>query len=307
MAFEDYMNIGAQIYSELIKYNGNIQFVICPCSLGDTVNIGVFISTYKRVHGYDKVILVVKSHQIPLAGIFSGVDAVFELSDEEMIGLRFYITINKLEKCNNVLYGYFQMEDNSIWETKNNKFLNFVDEYKSQVLEIPLDSEMDSINYKKTEKNRFLNDVLLVPHCQSGWKCSDLFWNELVKYFREHGVREIYTNVGNANDYAIEGTTPLKLPVPELLACSGQFKKIIGIRGGIFDVLALRDDVKLDVIYPGIVETFLGGKCEIDTKRHPLYFGLKNLNSNAKVREYLYSDKCEKYLVEELTNEEVSY
>lgn len=44
---------------------------------------------------------------------------------------------------------------------------------------------------------------------------------------------------------------------------------------------------------------FYGG-CEIDTVRHPLYFGIKNLNPDAKVREYTYYEGCEDILLEEI-------
>ncbi len=44
------------------------------------------------------------------------------------------------------------------------------------------------------------------------------------------------------------------------------------IRSGIFDVLALRNDVELNVITPDLGKVNFYGGCEIDTVRHPLYF-----------------------------------
>lgn len=305
---EELCGLGEGIYSELIKHK-DIQFIVCPASLGDTVNIGAYIGTYKRVHKVDKVVLVVKKHHVPLVGIFTGVDGAFELSDDEMIGLRFYLTVFKKEKTQNVLYGYFPMKENMLWETSNIKIFNFVDEYKAKILDIPLDSMIDDIRpgtVDETDNNRFSNSVLFMPFCQGTWRCRDEFWNGLIDLYRKQGVKEIYTNIGNPKDYALEGTEGLSLSVPDLLRYSGQFRKIIGIRGGIFDVLALRNDVKLDVITPDL-ETCFWGKCEIDVNRHPLYFGLKNLNPNAKVREYSYTEGCDEALINEINDPNAKY
>ncbi|MCR5300874.1 MAG: hypothetical protein K6E49_00375 [Lachnospiraceae bacterium] len=299
---EEVLGQGQGIYSELCRHE-DIQFIVCPASLGDTVNVGAFLTTYKKIHNVKKVILVVKEHQVPLAGIFPGADQCFALTNDEMVSLRYYLTVFKKEKDNNVLYGYFSMKDDRLWETSNAKLTNFVDEYKSLILDIPLDSVIDNIRIpqiNEEDRDRFTNTVLLMPFCQGKWRCSDDLWNGLISYYKEHGVREIYTNIGNPADHAIEGTEGLSLSVPELLAYSDQFTKIIGIRGGIFDVLALRDDVKTDVITPDIESRFWG-KCEIDTTRHPLYYGIKNLNPNAKVREYSYTEGCDDTLIKEIT------
>ena len=70
--------------------------------------------------------------------------------------------------------------------------------------------------------------------------------------------------------------------------------------------MALRNDVKLDVITSDIYSRFWG-KCEIDVTRHPLYFGLKNLNPNAKVREYSYNEGCEDALIREINSPDAVY
>ena len=124
-ALEDFCTLGKIIYDGLTEYK-DIRFIVCPCSLGDTVNIGAFASTYKKIHNVDKLILVVKEHQVPLAGIFSGVDQAFEVSETEMMGLRFYLTVNRMEKANNVLYGYFPMKETDVWDTANSKI--FIEE-----------------------------------------------------------------------------------------------------------------------------------------------------------------------------------
>ncbi len=305
-ALEDFCRLGKIIYDGFTEYK-DIQFIVCPCSLGDTVNIGAFASTYKKIHNVNKLILVVKEHQVPLAGIFSGVDQPFEVSETEMMGLRFYITVNKIEKANNVLYGYFPMKETNVWETTNNMIFNFVDEFKAQVLDIPLDSTIDPVKIDSVEDHeRFKDSILFMPFCQGKWRCSDAFWDGLIKYYKARGIKKVYTNIGNPNDHAIDGTEGLQLSVPDLLAYSDQFEKIIGIRGGIFDVLALRNDVKLDVITPELESRFWG-RCEIDIRRHPLYFGLKNLNPDAKVREYSYTDGCDETLIREITDSDAVY
>lgn len=302
MSFEEILKLGESIYSQFLKHR-DIQFIVCPASLGDTVNIGAFISTYKKIHGISRVILVLKSHQVPLGGFFPAVDEVFEVTDLELNCLRIYISINKLEKSNNVLYGYFKMKPGDLWGIIQPKYMCFVDEYKSQILDIPLNSTIDRPDMKKFESDKsdmFKDAVLLLPWCSGLWECSDVFWNRIISFYKDLGVKDIYTNVGNPRDRTLEGTKMLQLSFPELFAYSNQFKKIIGIRSGIFDVLALRNDVELNVITPNLGNMDISGTCEIDTSRHPLYFGLKNLNPDAMVREYTCYDGCEDIIVREI-------
>lgn len=303
----EHYRVGEELYRALTKH-ANIQFIVCPASLGDTVNIGAFVGTYKRVHNKEKVILVVKEHQVSLGRCFTAVDDIISLSEGELICLRLYITLAGMQKEKNVLYGYFPAKEGGLWETANSKNTCFVDEYKSMILDIPPDSAIDEVRIQDTDDHeRFTGSILLIPFCLTyEQKFSDNFWQNLVDYYRRNGVKEIYTNIGNPGDYALEGTQSLSLSVSELLSYSSQFEKIIGVRGGIFDVLALRDDVRLDVITPYITSRFWG-KCEIDTIRHPLYYGLKNLNPNAKVREYSFSEGCESALLKEITDPDAKY
>ena len=304
----EFCKLGEGIYQQLIKHEG-IQFIFCPASLGDTVNVGAFLKTFKKIHGIKTVVIVAHEHHKSLTSIFTGMDEAVFLSEIENIGLRFYLSINKMHDTKNVRYGYFPMRGEELWEGDHEMFVSFVDEYKAKILDIPPDSQIDEIRIPEIDPanaDRFRDCVLLMPFCRSFTKCHEVpLWRMLTEYYKERGKR-VYTNVGNPEDKAIEGTEALSLEVAELLAYSDQFYKIIGMRGGIFDVLALRDDVRLDVITPELFSRFWG-KCEVDITRHPLYFGLKNLNPNAKVREYSYNIGCEESLIREINSSNAVY
>lgn len=306
MDVQELNRIGKNIYEACLEYQ-DVYFVFCPCSLGDTVNIAIFLNTFKRIYNKNKILLILKERQSDLGGIFSGADGIFPISENECLALRYYVQMNGLYRSNNFLYGYFPMNGNDFWGTQHKMCLTFVDEYKSDILQIPLDSEIDSINLPRNdvaEYSQYEGAVIIMPWCQTLGSIDINFWKEIINFYRSKGIR-VYTNIGNPGDEVIEGSLPCNLSISELLFVSPLFKRIIGIRSGIFDALALRSDVKLDVIYPGLIK-YMPEVCELDSSRHPLYFGLKHLNHSVQGREYLYVPGCEKKLFCEIVSKEVN-
>lgn len=291
---------GQQLYNMFLEYKA-VKFIICPCSLGDTVNVLSFLSTYKKVHGIDKVVVVAKEHQQELVKMFKEVADVFTLENDDIVALRVYIVENDLYDYENVLYGYFISNKEAPLIEQTTKFINFVDEYKANVLKIPLDSSIDEPCLPPIEldiQNKVKGSVIIMPSGLTLKQTDNTLWRMIIDHYKNNGVI-VYTNVGNPGDIILDDTIELCMTIPELLSSAHLFKRIIGIRSGIFDVLALRSDISVDVITPGIVKSIFG-KCEIDTYNHPLYFGLKMLNPSAKIREYYYSAGYEKMLCEEI-------
>ncbi len=107
-SISEFCKLGEGIYQQLTKHEG-IQFVFCPASLGDTVNVGAFLTTFKKIHGIKTVVLVVHEHHRSLTSIFTGMDEAVFLSEIENIGLRFFLSTNKLHDSKDVRYGYVPM------------------------------------------------------------------------------------------------------------------------------------------------------------------------------------------------------
>lgn len=287
MDFNNLYKIGEEIYKMLLNET-SAQFIVCPCSLGDTVNIAAFISSYKAFHRIDRVILIIKEQHEDLVSIFPCIDGYLSISNEQMWGLRVYILSEKLFSQSNVLYGHFDVTDWSFAHFTNKMLLNFVEEFKADILNIPLDSKADRITLSNIDMSIYEGAVLLLPHAQTLRLQSESFWNHLVFKMKENGLDKIYTNIGNPEETVLPGTEPLSMKISELCCACRYFKRIIGVRSGIFDVLALLDgDVSIDVIYPDIISK-ISDKCEISSCRS-FYFDLKNLNPKAKIRSFAYT------------------
>lgn len=300
MNFNNLYKIGEEIYKMLLNET-SAQFIVCPCSLGDTVNIAAYISSYKAFHGIDRVILIIKEQHEDPVSIFPCVDGYLTISSEQMWGLRVYILSEKLLNHSNVLYGHFDVTDWSFAHFTNKMLLNFVDEFKADILNIPFDSKADRITLPNIDMSKYEGSVLLLPHAQTLKLQSESFWNNLVVKMKEKGLDKIYSNIGNPEETVLPGTEPLSLKISELCCACRYFKKIIGVRSGIFDMLALLDeDVSFDVIYPDIISK-ISDKCEISSCRS-FYFDLKNLNPKAQIRSFAYiaGGGIEEQLIDEI-------
>lgn len=301
MNAEELLVDGENIYKLLLE-KSDCQFIICPASLGDTLLAGVYLSAFKRYRNIEKVAFIIKGHHKNLISMFPIEISYLEVSEYEMWSLRVYIAANDLYDANNVLIAHFPVTGLDFSRYRRDRLLNFFDEFKAYVYKIPLDTAADSLLMPDIPLNNEYKDaVLLLPYCSGTWKCEDSFWQKIIDYYKESG-RRVFTNVGNPTDKTLPGTDECSIQVSELYAQSAQFHKIIGVRSGIFDILAMRSDIELNVITSDL-ESFFYGKCEIDLNRHPLYFGLKYLNPKANVREFSYCKGYEEELFKEIINE----
>ena len=293
MTNEELFTYGEGLYNILCEKR-NIQFIVCPCSFGDTINVSVFMSSYKQSHNINTVILVIKKSHENLSRMFKYIDGVFPIEDYEMWALRIYMAVTQKYNDNNVLYGTFKPTDLSFSDIKITKELNFVDEYKTQVLDIPISSRCDSVIIGSNNSD-YSDSVLLLPYARTYKMINEIFWKNLASNYLKQG-KKVYTNVGPCEN-PITSTIPLELPISELCSCAKTFYKIIGLRSGIMDALALTG-CSMDVIYTGLNIQDLICIDEIN-----LSTNLLNLNPNAKVHNYSYHPNTEKQLIDILCKE----
>lgn len=295
MTVQQYYEIGKQLYCAFLKAK-HFQFIICPCSFGDTVNVVAFLSAYKKIHNFPRVAIVGKDAHKDLIKFFPNVDEHISLPETHIMALRVFIACEGLYNSNNILYGHFEPLDFSFANFKTFGDTSFVDAFKNHILQIPLTSSIDKPVLFQDAKEAAVgeNSVLLFPYAQTLSIKNGSFWTELVKALKQQGYTHIYTNVDNPARPVIPGTESLCLSIPDLCRTSKKFKKLIGIRSGIFDVLALFD-LSLDVITPCELKTI--ETSTIVSKEQEMYFDLNKLHSDAKVTNYAYMEGYEEKLI----------
>lgn len=289
----EWLFLGEQIYNIMLEYEG-IRFIICPCSIGDTVIIGAYISTYKRVHSYNKVVLVVKKQQVELVKLFKEVDDVLPIDDIQMTALRIYVCVNKRYNFKNVLYGHFEPTDLTFSSFKVRRELSFVNEYKATILDIPLNSQIDPVILPKVDDSKYRGGILLLPYAKTFEMLENSFWEELACEYANKGMK-VFCNIG-PGEKCIRNTIPCEISIIELCGVAHSFKRIMGLRSGIMDALSLTG-CAIDVIFTGVVSNIYES-CYLDGVR--LYSDISELNKNSIVRNYAYVNGKEHLLIKNL-------
>ena len=63
-----------------------------------------------------------------------------------------------------------------MWGIVQPKYTCFVDEYKSKILDIPLDSRIDDVDMQRIDQDndiQFKDSVLLMPWCSGLWSLNE--------------------------------------------------------------------------------------------------------------------------------------
>lgn len=286
---EELIQYGELLYNQFAE-NKDVKFIICPCSIGDTVNILAFADEYKKIYGIQKLIVIIKEAHESLIKLFHGI-AYFTINDMEMWALRFYIASSGKYDCGNILYGHFPPKSLDFLEYESSKELSFVHGFLSDILRIPFDSKPQKVSFDNisSERKRALeieyeNAVIICPHAKSYAMFRDKFWEMFVAKLTMNGETKVYIN---SKDKAITGTKLSNLSIDEMVYAASIAKCVIGIRSGIFDILAL-SDARLYVITPNIIKN-----PEISfrlPKNVHLYFDLRHLNEDVNVVDYSFCD-----------------
>ena len=123
----------------------DILYVLCPCSIGDfLINGGLCHALLKKKH--KQICVLIVQERFEHSGLnFVGVTEVRSLPKEIMYLIRQYVYATREYETDNYVYGHFHMKDRVenwngglIW----NENLSFVDRYKENVFDLPLDTEV---------------------------------------------------------------------------------------------------------------------------------------------------------------------
>lgn len=241
-----------------LKKNKNIQYIVCPCGIGDTMFLASLIHEYKLCYQKEKVFLIVKKSQKDIPDFFEDVNGKI-VSSHLVECLVTYSKKKKIFNKNNYQYGHFILD--SDWPEPGQllgiKDLNLIDIYKRCVLKISMQAVLSypkilvSCDVMKDYINRYYTNkkvIVLYPYAVTLKQLNNEFWIGLAKKFISEGY-QVYTNTKNYAEKAIKGTEALCLSIKEIYIVSRTLKwECIALRSGICDLLAF-SDIKLTVIF----------------------------------------------------------
>ncbi len=307
LTFSTIYSKGQEIYAALEdNREEGMDILYCPAHIGDTLWICVFADAYKKVHGCSKLLFVVPQSQTELIKLFPSIDDTFGLSKDESQALEVYIGFNKFWCNSHIRFTHFEFHMyldsfgiNFTTHSTINNVRNHMNETRQKILELPSDSEK---NYPiepecdEEMKKEYANAVLLLPTAQTQvGEIEDSFWNKIVYELNERGY-DVYCNYNNLPyEKLIEGTIPLSTGLTELYNLAPAFKRFIGFRSGILDLLTLAGG-RITVVHPdtrGVEEMEL-------TKESQIIDNLFQLRELEGLQAYQYKTQWENDLVEKI-------
>ena len=242
-------HIGEEIYNTIKKSLPEKQEVIVsPGHLGDLVWLAMLADTYKKYHGIDKLIFVIRDGMEEIANMYAAIDGITALPENMMDALNTYMLIKKFYYANGIRYGHWPSDMYEI-EVPGDSFEHAYE----IILDIPLNSKKVVMNIPVIDQSAsdslLHKTVLLAPGIFSLVGQPATFWNKIAAALREKGY-EVYNNWGGKSyDIEIDSVEKLELSLKELVQIAGSFKLIIAARSGICDLLA-NTTARLMTIYP---------------------------------------------------------
>lgn len=234
------------------------KYYFLPYGIGDLL----FIMCYKNYFYDDNTYFIVNSNQ-------KGLMKMYGIPDEKIKVVSEFWKLMLIGRCmasnyqnKDIIYAHqnrriipYKYENENLLGVKGLSLLDL----NKVVLNIPQDSKVQSpksilTKQKKKEiiiQNSFNMDkknILLCPYATSSKMVSMDIWNSIIKKYLKQGYN-IYTNVRNDTEKALENTIPLSLRLEELYGVVDQFEHVYSLRSGLCDLLAF-SDVNLTVYYP---------------------------------------------------------
>lgn len=241
--------------------NKSTLYVFCPFNIGDFLINGGLCHALLKKKRKQTCILIVRDRFANCGLNFVGVKEVQYISSTLMYLIRQYIYATGEYETDNYVYGHFQMKANRedwsiglIW----NENLSFVNRYKENVFGLPLDTELiPPIIEPPTDfqKQRLHSDyvldkkrtIILTPYANSTKNLEENFWEKLASELIGKGY-VLYTNVADPQEKVMAGTAPMVTTFNELIYLAEKVNCFIGLRSGIFDLLAFTNARLLYII-----------------------------------------------------------
>ena len=224
-------------------------YIIQQCGLGDIIINGGLAQAVVTKFKKRTAVLMVREQFRSLDVSFDGVDEVKFLPWNIMDGFCQYLRATKQYVGPNFIYGHFRRDAKDKFIMS--KELGFVDQYRHDVFELPLDApfrapivkDISAEAQQKLERAYVLDPnrtVILAPYANSTKLLNSAFWLNLVEQLNRRGY-VIYTNVGRNRQSRIEnplpGTRPMFVSLNEIFHIMSRVKSLIALRSGLLDLL----------------------------------------------------------------------
>lgn len=256
---------GKQLYdssAQALEAEPGSEMIVSSANLGDTVYIATFSKAYKEVHGVNNLVICAKKRQANAVEWFEGVDGIVGLTDEEMLCLRYYITISRKFNSNHIRYGHVPCYID--WDYPGTFFhippgfegLPLIKAWEQRVLELPDNSPKcdiivpDNIEIPQENIEVLKNAVLIAPASFTVKGIPVQFWEKLTVALKENGFFVFCNSGGLPYDTIIDGSKELVLSTKDLILHAPLFKHIISIRSGLTDLVS-KTNAKLTVLHTG--------------------------------------------------------
>lgn len=295
---------GKNIYKQLRKKYGNIcRFFISPArSIGDIYLILMYLKVYIQQKGIKNYLLIIHGNAANALCEKSYITKFIKIDSDEIKALRRFVQfigekksntyilnelINHTNKMKNVI-GYGNYNNFSLCYRK---ILFSLTEDNNTIFENPIIQDRKKIEkYIKNKKLIPKKTILIAPYTNYLRPLPTRFWERLVKKLLENGWM-VYTNSSSEKEQAIKGTEAINLDFDELTAFVDQAGVFIGARSGICDVLSCTS-ANMYVLYIKHNENQFISSDQ--------YFSLRAMGLNDKVKEYVYDDQQEDFLIEQI-------
>ncbi len=285
-----------------------MDIIICPEHIGDTLWICTYADAYKKHHHCSMLLFVVPEAQKDLPGLFPAIDDTLPISIGQMSDLTFYIGMKNLWYHEGIRYAHwhFRVEISA----DGLRYVEFFDPKlvpniydtmpisRCHLLDIPTGSSQTRFfaDHPASDdiKEKYGNAVLLMPTALTQPGSIPLaFWEKLAAGLKENGY-EVYCNYNSLpSEILIPGTIPLASSLLEMTELASAFRRFIGFRSGICDLLAMAG-APLTVIHPRYDQV----PTIILPPDAPIVDHLYHLNQLESLLSYQYREEWEENLLD---------
>ena len=226
------------------------HLVICPNNaLGDVYWAMAFLPAFCQKHGIEETTTVVIGHACRQTAELFGVKNIVTISKSDMHELVQAIIFTNEDNC--IIAHHDRPYTDNIIKYLDKHFLSFIDYYRFAVYGLGNGATpaipTNIAAFENIEGIEQGNSVILSPYAKSIITLPSHFWEELSEDYSTQGLH-VYTNT-TTNEHPIKGTTPLHIPISQIIPAVEHAGTFIGIRNGLCDVL-FTANCRKTVVFP---------------------------------------------------------
>lgn len=292
---------GEIYYKKVCKrYSKDTVFYLIPCyGTGDIFIITEFLQNCDKVKD-NMVLLTISNKTKYIAEINNFNKDIQVISERIMRGLlcmvRFYGEVNfsNIKIMHFDPYHMYTTIAKNMAGYKSTTFYQFYDFCvfnKIGYKKLPLSNKQSIDNTFEYYNFPAKKMVLIFPKASTIECIDNKFWEILAQKLIESGMT-VCTNIVD-NETPIKNTVGVSIPYSSLLEFANKSGIIIGLRSGIFDIIAQTDSYKY-IIYPQESEKRFGVGSFFD------FFNFSNCHSKKNVYEYCFDRKHSTEIIEKI-------